>query len=83
MTSQDTYHKLKHNLYAGMKLEHKFRRGMGGQEYNWYCIINEIDEESNKLKVTIQGMMGYSHPEDWDMAITVGGLADGEYLEIE
>jgi len=83
MTSQDTFYRLKDDIYVGMNLQHKFRDNMLSPEYNWFCTINEIDAENNNLKVTITSTAGYSHPEDWDMAITVGGLADGEYINID
>jgi len=80
MTEQDTFYKLKANICSGMKIEHKYRQ-MDDPTYNWFCTINEIDAENNILKVTVTSAAGYSHPEDWDMAITVGGLADGEYIK--
>jgi len=82
MTEQDTFDKLKHNLHAGMKLIHKFRKQMVGEEFNWYCTIDKVDAENNNLVVTITRAIGYSHTEDWDMATTLGGLATGEYIEI-
>lgn len=83
MNKQDTYNKLRHNICAGMKIEHKFRQMMVGDEYDWYCTIDEVNEETNNLKVTITGRHGYSHFEDWNMAITVNGLANGEYMEVD
>ena len=80
MTEQDTFYKLKDNICAGMKIEHKYRQ-MGAPEFNWFCTINELDAENNILKVSITTGYGHSHFENWDMAITVGGLADGEYIK--
>jgi len=82
MTKQDTFDKLRHNIYAGMSLEHKYRCAYRTSGYDWFCTITKIDEASNNLEVTITGESGHSHTEDWDMAITVGGLAYGQYIEI-
>jgi hypothetical protein len=74
-------------LYKGMKLEHKYRRSpftdpAERKVYDWYCVVNEIDEGNNELKVTVVNE-NYSHPETWNMAHTISGLNDGEYLEIK
>lgn len=82
MDKQDTFHKLKDNIYTGMKIEHKFRGQESFPEFDWHCTINEIQSKINVLKVTItNNKTGHSHPEDWDMSITVNGLACGEYVE--
>ena len=80
MTEQDTFYKLRDNICAGTLLEHKYRQ-MGSPEFNWFCTIVEIDAENNILKVKITTGRGHSHFEDWDMTITLNGLADGEYLK--
>ena len=80
MTKQDTFYKLKDNICAGMKIEHKYRQ-MGAIEYNWFCTIDELDAENNILKVTITSGHDHSHFENWDMQHTASGLADGEYIK--
>lgn len=69
-------------VFVGMQLEHKYRREMASPEFDWFCTINEIDAASNELKVSITGRSGQSHPETWNMAHTVNGLATREYLEL-
>ena len=79
MTEQDTFYKLRDNICAGMKIEHKYRQ-MGASQFSWFCTIDELDAENNIIKVTITNGHGHSHFEDWNMQHTVNGLANGDYI---
>ena len=70
-------------VFEGMKIEHRWRReSPNDASFDWFCTILEILEDQNELKVLVTGKYG-SHPETWNMAHTVSGLTQREYIEIK
>lgn len=69
-------------VFVGMQIEHMYRREMSSPEFNWFCTIKEVKEDTNELEVSVTSNYGHSHPETWNLVHTVNGLIAGEYLEL-
>lgn len=66
-------------LVIGDVIRHQWYSTNG--DMRWEAEVVSINEDDNELKVSVMGIYGQSHPENWNLAHTVSGLNMGEYTK--